>query len=166
MNKQVIAMMCSVMLLMGDSSSAEDKSKSIQQVSTMTKQISGLFDVKMSPQAAAEDEEASIGRMLLDKKFHGKLEADSKGQMLAHMTSVKGSAGYVAMEKVTGSLQGRKGSFVLQHSGIMNRGEATLVLSVVPDSGTEELEGLSGSMTITVTEGRHYYGFDFELPEK
>ncbi len=132
----------------------------------MTIHISGLFDVKMSPQAAGENEETSIGRMLLDKKFHGDLEADSKGQMLAHMTSVKGSAGYVAMEKVIGNLQGRKGSFVLQHSGTMNRGEATLVLTVVPDSGTEELEGLSGSMTITITDGKHYYGFDFDFPEK
>lgn len=132
----------------------------------MTYHISGLFDVKMIPQPAAENQDASISRMLLDKKFHGDLEADSKGQMLAHMTSVKGSAGYVAMEKVLGNLQGRKGSFVLQHSGTMNRGEATLVLTVVPDSGSEELEGLSGSMTITITDGKHYYGFDFELPEK
>lgn len=132
----------------------------------MTKHISGLFDVKISPQATAENDEASIGRMLLDKQFHGDLEASSKGQMLAHITSVKGSAGYVAMEKVTGNLQGRKGSFVLQHSGTMNRGEATLVLTVVHDSGTEELEGLSGNMTITIIEGKHIYGFDYSLPEK
>jgi len=129
----------------------------------MTHHISGLFEVKISPQAAAENEEASISRMLLDKHFHGELEAESQGQMLAYMTSVKGSAGYVAMEKVVGSLQGRKGSFVLQHSGIMNRGEQTLVLTVVPDSGTEELEGLSGSMTITITDGKHYYGFDYQM---
>lgn len=131
----------------------------------MNNQISGAFDVKLSPQAAAENEEASIGRMLLDKIFHGDLDATSKGQMLAHMTSFKGSAGYVAMEKVTGSLQGRKGSFVLQHSGTMNRGDATLVLKVVPDSGTEQLEGLTGDMTITITDGKHFYGFDFHLPE-
>lgn len=130
----------------------------------MTTQISGAFDVKLSPQAVTENEEAGIGRMLLDKQFHGELEASSKGQMLAHMTSVKGSAGYVAMEKVIGSLQGRKGSFVLQHSGTMNRGDASLILNVVPDSGTEELEGLSGAMTITITEGKHFYGFDFNLP--
>ena len=166
MRKLVMVSICSFMLIVGNSSSAEDKSKSIQQVTRMSKRISGLFDVKMSPQTATENEEASIGRMLLDKHFHGDLEASSKGQMLAHMTSVKGSAGYVAMEKVTGSLQGRKGSFVLQHSGTMNRSEATLVLTVVPDSGTEELDGLSGSMTITITDGKHYYGFDFELPEK
>ncbi len=132
----------------------------------MPTHISGIFDVKLSPQQSTLNEEASIGRMLIDKIFHGDLDAGSKGQMLAFMTSVKGSAGYVAMEKVTGSLQGRKGSFVLQHSGTMNRGEAHLILGVVPDSGTEELEGLSGNMTITITDGKHYYGFDFELPEK
>lgn len=131
----------------------------------MSKHIDGLFDVKMSPQTAADNEEPAIGRMLLDKQFHGDLEAASKGQMLAHMTSVKGSAGYVAMEKVDGHLLGRKGSFVLQHSGTMNRGEASLVLTVVPDSGTGELEGLSGSMTITITDGKHFYGFDFDLPQ-
>ncbi len=132
----------------------------------MSKHISGLFDVKMSPQTASENEDVSISRMLLDKQFHGDLEASSKGQMLAHRTSINGSAGYVAMEKAVGTLQGRKGSFVLQHSGTMNRGEATLVLTVVPDSGTDELEGLSGSMTITITDGKHYYGFDYSLPEK
>lgn len=132
----------------------------------MSQHISGLFDVKINPQAAAENEGAGIGRMLLDKKFHGELVADSKGQMLAYRTSINGSAGYVAMEKVIGSLEGHTGSFVLQHSGTMNRGEATLELTVVPDSGTEELEGLSGSMTITITDGKHYYGFDYELPEK
>lgn len=129
----------------------------------MTTHISGSFDVKLGPQVAGEQEEASIGRMLLDKIFHGDLDATSKGQMLAHMTSIKGSAGYVAMEKVVGSLQGRKGSFVLQHSGIMNRGEQTLVLTVVPDSGSDELEGLGGSMTITITDGKHYYGFDYQM---
>ena len=132
----------------------------------MSKHISGLFDVKLIPQAATESEESSIGRMLLDKQFHGDLDASSKGQMLAHMTSTQGSAGYVAMEKVTGTLQGCKGSFVLQHSGTMNRGNASLILNVVPDSGSDELEGLSGSMTITITDGQHYYGFEYELPEK
>jgi hypothetical protein len=166
MNKLVTAIICSFVLLATNSNSAEEKPKPIKEVSQMTKHISGLFDVKISPQAAAENEEASIGRMLLDKQFHGDLEASSKGQMLAHMTSIKGSAGYVAIEKAVGTLQGRNGSFVLQHSGIMNRGEATLVLTVVPDSGTEELQGLSGSMTITIADGKHYYGFDYELPER
>ena len=166
MKKLIIISVFSIALLAAVSAYAEDKANPIDKVITMSKhKISGLFDVKMSPQTALENEEASIGRMLLDKQFHGELEANSKGQMLAHMISVKGSAGYVAMEKVTGNLQGRKGSFVLQHSGTMNRGEATLVLTVVPDSGTEELEGLSGSMTITIAEGKHYYGFEYSLQE-
>ncbi len=166
MKKPFLLIVFSFLLINGNTRATEDISNTVQQVTKMTHHISGLFDVKMSPQAAAENEEASIGRMLLDKQFHGDLEANSKGQMLAHMTSVKGSGGYVAMEKVVGTLQGRKGSFLLQHSGTMNRGEASLVLTVVPDSGTEELEGLSGSMTITVTDGKHFYGFDYSLPEK
>ena len=132
----------------------------------MSHYISGDFDVKLSPTATAENEEASIGRMLINKQFYGEREASSKGQMLTHKSTYPGSAGYVAIEKVTGSLQGRKGSFVLQHSGIMNRGEASLVLDVIPDSGTEKLEGLVGAMTITVTDGKHYYGFDYSLPDK
>jgi len=166
MKKRLIRSVFSIALLASVSGFAEDKSQPVQQVKKMSQHISGVFDVKTIPQAATANEEPGIGRMLIDKKFHGELEADSKGQMLAHMTSVKGSAGYVAMEKVTGTLLGRKGSFVLQHSGTMNRGEATLVLTVVPDSGTEELEGLSGSMTITIADGKHFYGFDFQLAEK
>ena len=104
--------------------------------------------------------------MLLDKKFHGDLEASSKGQMLAHMTSVKGSAGYVAMEKVIGNLQGRKGSFVLQHSGTMNRGEATLVLTVVPDSGTGALVGLTGKMDIIIEGKEHKYVFEYSMTKE
>jgi hypothetical protein len=122
----------------------------------------GPFDVKVLPQTPAEGEEAAIGRMLLDKRFHGDLDATSKGQMLAAGTAVKGSAGYVAMELVSGTLHGRRGTFVLQHSGTMNRGEPSLTVTVVPDSGTEELTGLSGRMNIIIAEG-HSYEFDYEL---
>ncbi|MEZ4411787.1 MAG: DUF3224 domain-containing protein [Gemmatimonadales bacterium] len=122
---------------------------------------SGPFDVKLTPQLL--DWAASLGSLAIDKAFHGDLEATSKGHMLAFNTSVKGSAGYVAMEQVTGTLQGRQGSFVLQHSGTMNRGEPSLHLTVVPDSGTEELSGLSGSMQIIVEGGRHSYLFEYEL---
>jgi hypothetical protein len=130
----------------------------------MNKRAQGAFDVKLLPQAPVDVEDDSISRMLLDKQFHGDLDASSKGQMLAYRTSVNGSAGYVAMEKVTGHLHGRKGSFVLQHSGTMNRGEALLVLNVVPDSASEALEGLSGSMKITITDGKHFYDFEYDLP--
>ncbi len=122
----------------------------------------GEFDVQTIPQAQ-EDPAVSIGRLLLDKKFHGDLEAASKGQMLAAGTSVPGSAGYVAMEMVSGTLEGRAGTFVLQHLGIMNRGAPQLAVTVVPDSGTGELVGLKGKMTIVIAGGKHFYEFDYTL---
>lgn len=126
--------------------------------------ISGPFDVKLLPQSPQENVgDPAIGRMALDKQFHGELNATSKGQMLAFRSEVKGSAGYVAMEKVVGTLQGRSGTFVLQHSGTMNRGEQSLTLTVVPDSGTDELTGLAGSMKILIDAGKHYYDFDYSL---
>jgi len=131
---------------------------------SMTTRASGTFDVKMNPRTPTEGEITSIGRMVLDKQFSGDLEATSQGQMLAFRTPVDGSAGYVAMEQVSGTLHGRRGTFVLQHSGSMNRGEASLTLIVVPDSGTDELEGLSGSMAIVIDEGKHLYDFDYTLP--
>jgi hypothetical protein len=103
--------------------------------------------------------------MTIDKQFHGDLEAASKGQMLAVGTSVKGSAGYVAMEQVSGTLHGRSGTFALQHSGTMTRGAGQLTVTVVPDSGTEQLAGLSGRMTIEITDGKHLYTFDYTLAE-
>jgi hypothetical protein len=106
-----------------------------------------------------------VGRIGLDKQFHGDLEATSKGQMLTTMSGVKGSAGYVAMERVSGALHGRKGTFALQHTGTMNRGAPSLTISVVPDSGTEELSGLTGTMEIQITEGKHSYDFAYTLPE-
>ncbi len=120
----------------------------------------GDFEVKLAPQSAAD---APIGRMSIDKRFHGDLEATSKGEMLAFMTSVKGSAGYVAMEQVTGALNGRKGTFVLQHTGTMARGDQQQSVTVVPDSGTDELKGLAGKMTIIIANGKHSYDFDYEL---
>ena len=130
----------------------------------MTSRASGPFDVKVTPQAPdANAGEAPIGRMILDKQFHGDLEAASKGQMLAAGTEVKGSAGYVAMERVTGSLHGRSGTFVLQHSGTMNRGPPQLTIAVVPASGTGELTGLAGSMTIDIADGKHSYAFEYTL---
>lgn len=130
----------------------------------MTTRASGTFEVKMSPRAPDEGEEGvGIGRMLLDKRFAGDFEGTSRGQMLAAMTGVTGSAGYVAMEQVTGALAGRSGTFVLQHSGTMTRGTPQLVVSVVPDSGTGEFEGLNGTMRIIVEEGRHSYVFDYTL---
>lgn len=131
----------------------------------MTTKASGTFEVKMSPQAPDENGEATVGRMLLDKQFHGDLEASSKGQMLAFMTEVKGSAGYVAIERVNGTLAGRAGTFVLMHNGIMTRGEGQLSVMVVPDSGTGELVGLAGKMTINVADGKHSYEFEYTFAD-
>jgi hypothetical protein len=111
----------------------------------MTTHASGSFDVRLTPQEAPDKAEGeATSRLSIDKQFHGGLEATSKGVMLAAMTAVKGSAGYVAIEKVSGTLGGRSGTFVLQHSGIMNRGAPQLIITIVPDSGTGELAGIAG----------------------
>lgn len=131
----------------------------------MTTRIRGSFEVKLVPQTAVAGEEATIGRLLLDKQFHGELEATSKGQMLAAQTTVQGSAGYVALERVSGTLQGRRGAFVLQHNGLMNRGAPQLTITVVPDSGTDELGGLAGTMAIEIVDGKHFYVFEYSLAD-
>jgi hypothetical protein len=126
----------------------------------------GAFDVKLAPQVSEDKaDDSGVGRMTIDKQFHGDLEATSKGQMLAATTAEKGSAGYVAIERVTGKLKGRSGSFVLQHSGTMNRGVPELSVTVVPDSGTDQLKGLTGKMVIVITNGKHFYNFEYKLPE-
>ena len=129
----------------------------------MTTHASGTFEVKLSPQVDGEGAGASLGRLLIDKRFSGDLEATSRGQMLAFRSGVEGSAGYVALEQVEGTLAGRAGGFVLQHSGTMERGAQHLSVTVVPDSGTGELEGLAGRMRIVVAGGRHSYEFDYTL---
>ena len=127
----------------------------------MQNHATGEFEVKLVQQ---EDREIPmLGRRTIDKQFHGGLEAASKGQMLSAGTAIAGSAGYVAMERVEGMLDGKKGSFVLQHSATMNRGVPTLVITVVPDSGTYELVGLAGTLGITIAEGKHYYDFTYSL---
>ena len=130
----------------------------------MTMHANGTFEVKLAPQAA-EDGDAGLGRMSIDKQFHGDLEGTSRGFMLSSAaTIVKGSGGYVAMERVTGKLKDRSGSFVLQHSGTMTRGVAQLSVTVVPDSGTDQLAGLAGIMTIKIDAGKHSYEFEYTLP--
>ena len=125
---------------------------------------SGTFDVKLNPQASDEKADAAtLGRMMIDKQFHGDIEGTSKGQMLTAATSVKGSAGYVAIERVSGTLKGRSGAFILQHSGTMTRGAPELTITVVPDSGTDQLAGLTGKMTIKIADGKHFYEFDYTL---
>ena len=131
----------------------------------MTTRAIGNFEVKMNPQPDEKAGDPSIGRMLLDKQYDGNLEATSKGQMLAVGTDVPGSAGYVAMERVTGTLNGRKGSFALQHSGTMTRGTPHLTITVVPDSGTGELVGLTGKLLVVIVDGKHSYEFEYGFAE-
>ncbi|HEY6968561.1 MAG TPA: DUF3224 domain-containing protein [Candidatus Angelobacter sp.] len=128
---------------------------------------SGSFDIKMAPQPVTEEEKKTISvRMTSDKQFHGDLEGTSTGEMLGVFTAVKDSAGYVAMERVTGKLNGRTGTFILQHSSTMERGKQQQSITVIPDSGTDQLAGLAGSMIIKITDGKHLYEFDYTLPEK
>lgn len=126
----------------------------------VTTRATGTFQVQLAPQETA----APIGRMSIDKQFSGDLQGTSKGEMLAAVTAVQGSAGYVALEQVSGTLAGRSGTFFLQHTGTMNRGAPTLSVTVVPDSGTGGLEGITGSMNIIIADGKHSYEFDYTLP--
>ena len=129
----------------------------------MTNHASGTFEVKLTPQVDGDAEVPTVGRMLIEKKFGGGLEATSKGQMLAVRTDTQGSAGYVAMERVAGALDGRAGTFALQHGGTMARGQQQLSITVVPDSGTDQLAGLSGRMTINREGEKHFYEFEYTL---
>jgi hypothetical protein len=129
------------------------------------KRASGSFEVTVQPLANAEvSSDPMLGRFLLTKKFSGDFDAAARGQMLSVGTPTKGSAGYVAIDQVTGTLGGRKGGFVLQHSGCMNRGEPTLSIHVVPDSGSGELAGLTGTLSINIVDGQHFYDFLYSLP--
>jgi Protein of unknown function (DUF3224) len=128
-------------------------------------QASGSFDVKLTPQEADKNDTSGIAKMTIDKQYHGDLEGTGTGVMLAAGNPSKGSGGYVAMEKVTGTLKGRSGGFTLQHKGVLNHGATELSVTVVPDSGTEQLAGLAGEMKIEITNGKHFYKFDYTLPE-
>lgn len=129
------------------------------------KKATGSFEVNMQPLSNAEiSADALFGRFLLTKKFSGALIAEARGQMLSAGAVTQGSAGYVAIDQVTGTLDGRAGSFVLQHSGTMNRGASTLSITVVPDSGTAELAGLSGTFKINIADKKHFYEFEYSLP--
>ena len=128
--------------------------------------VTGPFEVKLAPQTLSGiAAQSGLGRMSLAKRYHGALEADSIGEMLAFSSATPGSAGYVAMETVRGTLDGRAGSFVLQHSSTLTRGEPTQSITVVPDSGTDALAGLAGRMAVDVAAGgAHSYRFQYTLP--
>ncbi|HVP54070.1 MAG TPA: DUF3224 domain-containing protein [Candidatus Eisenbacteria bacterium] len=126
----------------------------------------GSFDVKITPAAEDKLEGSTLGRYSLDKQYHGDLEATAKGEMLTAGSDVKGSGAYVAMERVEGTLTGRKGSFVLVHMGTMGHGAMQLSVTVVPDSGTGQLTGISGTLNIIIADGKHSYEFEYSIPEK
>jgi uncharacterized protein DUF3224 len=130
----------------------------------MSNRATGTFEVKLNRQDEGAD--APVGRMTIDKQFQGDLVGTSKGQMLmAGSENVQGSAGYVAIEKVTGELSGRRGAFYLQHNATMNRGVGELNIVVIPDTGTDQLTGLRGTMNIIIEAGKHSYEFDYEVTE-
>lgn len=140
------------------------KKESTPKEATMTTHATGTFEVKMNPQDDKSDDK-SLGRMTIEKQWHGDVLGASYGQMLTGGDYTKGSAGYVAIEKVSGTLNGRRGTFILQHSATMTRGEGQLTITVVPDSGTDQLQGLTGKLTIKIADGKHRYDFEYALPQ-
>ena len=161
------AIVCAASLLLllagcaHDGPGATDQPPSAAKGSIVKHTISGPFEVRLTPQTDVGLGDVAIGRMWIEKQFHGDLEATSKGQMLGVRPAVKDSAGYVAMERVVGMLAGRAGGFVLQHSSTMSKGQLQQSVTVVPDSGTEGLVGLAGTMTIEMTDGKHLYHFEY-----
>jgi hypothetical protein len=139
--------------------------RAAQKEPQMPHHATGTFEVKLTPlDPAFKAEDNSIGRYSIDKQFHGALEGTSKGEMLSGMGTVKGSGGYVAIERVSGTLDGRTGTFILQHNGTMQNGVYHLNVIVVPDSGTAQLTGLQGTMEIIIKDGKHSYDFTYTLP--
>jgi hypothetical protein len=129
---------------------------------------SGTFDVKITPQAADDHSDGgALGRMSIDKTYHGDLEGTAVGTMLTGMSpSEKTSGVYVAVERVTATLAGRHGSFILHHTGVMDRGRQSLNVTVVPDSGTDQLTGITGTLAIDIRDGKHIYTFEYALPAR
>jgi hypothetical protein len=164
----VTAVVCAA-ISFGLVSSAYAQTAPVQKGTSMPIHATGPFDVKLAPQTDDKVGDPTVGRMSIDKQFHGDLEATSKGQMLTAMTEIKGSAGYVAIERVTGTLRTpggvRSGSFALQHTGTLNRGVPELSVTVVPDSATGQLAGLTGKMKINIADGKHSYDFEYTLPD-
>ena len=133
-------------------------------VTEVTTHATGVFEVKLNPASADTPAEgAPLGRMTIDKQWHGDLDGVSTGEMLTAGSYVKGSAGYVAVERFSGTLQGRTGTFALMHMGVMTRGTPQLTIMVVPDSGTGQLVGLTGTLMINIADGKHSYDFEYSI---
>jgi Protein of unknown function (DUF3224) len=139
------------------------KNQSTTTMTATTNHATGTFEVKLAPQ---DDQPAdpSMGRMTIDKQWTGDITGTSKGQMLTGGDVKTGSAGYVAIEKFSGTIKGRKGSLIFQHSATMTAGQGDLTITVVPNSGTEELKGITGKLTIKIEGGKHFYDFEYSLP--
>lgn len=162
---KIIVLSC-LMVCLGTLANAQ-KDQPVKKEKTVTKIAKGTFEVKMTPMAADESlGDPAIGRLAMDKTFSGDLAGSSKGQMLGSQSAVEGSGGYVAMEKFTGTLTGKKGTFQLQHSGTMQGGKFDLNISVVPDSGTEELKNISGKMKIIIEGKQHMYELEYTIASK
>jgi hypothetical protein len=156
---------CILCLALGLAAGLTQAAASAQKGSAMATHASGTFDVKIIPQKDEGVGDATIARMSIDKQYHGDLEGTGLGQMLAGMAAeVKDSGAYVAIERVRGTLRGRSGSFAVHHRGVMTRGAQDLTIIIVPDSGTGELTGITGTMTIDIRDGKHFYGLDYSLP--
>jgi hypothetical protein len=139
------------------------KNQSTATMTAMTNHATGTFEVKLTPQND-QPADASMGRMTFDKQWSGDITGASKGQMLTGGDVKTGSAGYVAIEKFTGTIKGRRGSLIFQHSATMTAGQGDLTITVVPNSGTEELKGINGKLTIKIEGGKHFYDFEYSLP--
>ena len=149
-----------------EAQSTAPRSAGIHQERVVTTVARGTFDVTMKPLPSDEiAEAAALGRMSIQKQLHGDITGSSKGQMLMTSSAVAGSASYVALERVTGTVHGKRGSFSLQHSAWMAGGQQGMTITVVPDSGTEELVGLKGTFLIIVADGKHSYEFEYSLPD-
>jgi len=163
----ILALVLAGAVTLGTRSGAAPAPAAPTEAEPMTFTAHGSFEVQLKPlEPYNRDPDAQIARMSIDKQFHGDLEATSKGEMISAGTVAKGSAGYVAIERVTGTLQGRSGSFVLQHDATMTRGSPYLHIVVVPDSGTGALAGIDGTMNIRIDAGHHSYEFAYRLPPR
>ncbi len=162
----IAAAALAVVLAAGLASAASADNAS-QKDKVMTNKARGEFDVKVNPVAQEPYPDGiSLGRFSLNKQYRGDIEAAGVGEMLTAGTPVEGSAGYVAFERVEGTLHGKRGTFVLQHLGRMGHGAQHMTIAVLPDSGTGELVGLEGTLVITIAEGKHFYELEYRLPGK
>ncbi len=160
--KAALVVLCAMMAIAAQGQTTSNPPQ--QKEASVANHAVGPFDVKVLKQDDPGGDN-TVGRFTLDKQYHGDLEGSGKGQMLTASTEVKGSGAYVAIERVTGTLKGREGSFALQHTGTMTQNVPTLIINIVPDSGTGQLKGIAGKMTITITaEGKHTYDVEYTLP--